>query len=120
MDKKIRMEVEAEMSAVTSDIENIRNGSLCKKLGSPVLLLLAPGMVNAAENIPVAISVETTMQKFAVPFVQDSASFRSSLCSLVNSSLGVRPSEFFISMNDGCINFFTSCNIKNPVLELNA
>ncbi|RDY10675.1 hypothetical protein CR513_04767, partial [Mucuna pruriens] len=85
IDKKIRIEVDEEINAKASDNANTRNED-------PELSLLPPGTLNAAENTPVAIRVETTMQEFAVRFIHDSPFFSNSSCSLVNSSLGIMPS----------------------------
>ncbi|KAI4332576.1 hypothetical protein L6164_017473 [Bauhinia variegata] len=112
IDKKLSVEVEDEMSAIASDIANIKKADFFKKLGDPVSLLLPPGTVNAAVKTPVAMSVETTIQELAVPFIQDSAFFCNSACSFMNNSSGVLPSEFFISLSDGSIIFFTSYKFK--------
>ncbi|RYR62790.1 hypothetical protein Ahy_A04g020542 [Arachis hypogaea] len=95
MDKKIRIELVDDIRAMVSDNAN------SKKLGLPVLSLLPPGKLKAAENTPVAMSVETTMQDSAVLFIHDSPLFRRSPCSLVNSSPGLSPALFLISMHIG-------------------
>ena len=112
IDKNISIEAQDDISAVASDIANIMNAGFFKYVGVPVLLLRPPGMLNVAVNTPVAMSVETSIQLVAVLLTQDSAFVNSSLCSSANNSRGVLPLEFFFSISDGSIIFFTSCHIK--------
>jgi len=111
IDKKIRIEIEDEISEVASEIANIMK-MIALQLGFPLLSSSPRGMLNAAVNTCVAMSVETIMQDFAVLFIQDSAFVSNSACSSVKSSRGVLPLEFLFSMRQGGMTFFTSCNIK--------
>ncbi|KAI4332619.1 hypothetical protein L6164_017513 [Bauhinia variegata] len=108
IDKKTSFEDEANISVVASDTANIINAGFFKQSGIPVLLSQT-GMLNAAERTPVAMTVEINIQELAVHSIQDFTFFSSSWCSTLNNSLGVIPEEFFFSMYDGCITFFTSC-----------
>lgn len=113
IDKKIRIETEDDISAVASDIANIMKIELQLRL--PLLLSSPPsprGMLNAAVNTSVAMSVETIIHDFAMPFIQHSALVSNSVCSSVNSSRGVFPLEFLFSMKQGGMTFLTTCNIE--------
>jgi hypothetical protein len=110
VDKKITIEAKEEHSAIVSDMKNTINHFFPKRIGIPVFLSKPPGTVNAAATITVAINVATTMQWFAVFFIQISPSFHKSLCASSNISLGVFPSEFFLFANDRRTIFCISYN----------
>ena len=110
MDKNIIIEAEEENSATESDITKIKNHLFPRNGETPVLLSCPPGGVKIAVKTTVAMSVATSMHEDAVLFIHFSPTFNNSLCSSVNRSLGVFPSEFFILVYEGGTIFSTSCN----------
>ncbi|KAK4347505.1 hypothetical protein RND71_033844 [Anisodus tanguticus] len=98
MDKNINIEITEENNASASIIEKRMNVFSLRKIGVPVSLLFPPGTVKIAANITVVISAATSMQDDAVSFIHFSPSLTNSLCSSVNSILGVRPFESLISL----------------------
>ena len=78
-------------------IKIINHCSLRKK-GVFGMLLLAPGTVSAAAKTTVEMRVATSIHELAVSFIASSPTLSNSLCVLLNTSLGVIPSEFFVDI----------------------
>ena len=96
--KNINRDDKEENRPNASEIANIMNAFVCKKIAIPLSLLLPPGTVKAAANSTVAISVETSMQELAVFFIHFSPSLANFVCSVLKTSFGVSFLLFFLAL----------------------
>nr|GLL45497.1 hypothetical protein CTI12_AA390800 [Ipomoea trifida] len=98
-------------------MENTVKALLLEKIGRPFSPLLPPGTVMAAANTTVTMRAAAIVHEFAVSFIHFSPPSFNSLCSSVNTILGVFLSLFRYDKKYGGVIFFTSCksDYKLPV-----
>ena len=106
-DKNTSTEVVEENNATASDITNRIKTASRKKSGFP-WPSFPPGAVKMAANAMVTIRAATTVADDAVLIIHCCASLRSSLCSSLNTILGVWFSLFKASLCEGFTSFSTS------------
>ncbi|KAL5824365.1 hypothetical protein ACOSQ3_020428 [Xanthoceras sorbifolium] len=106
--KNINREVKEENIPSASEMANTMNAFVCKNIGIPLSFTLPPGIVKAAANSTVAMSVETSMQELAVSFIHFSPCFANSLCCLLKTAFAVSLFAFRFSLWKGNVIFSTS------------
>ena len=109
--KNTMTEVVEEHSDIISATIKVLNALLCKYNGIPVLPSIPPGTVTAAANIIVMTSAAISAEEeVAVSFIDNCPSFTRFLWLIVNTSRGVRPSEFIQTRSWGLAMLSTFCS----------